>query len=139
MLKGFQIAFGLIALSSLLNQKPITGIVCIALIIGAEKLFGSREKSNKNSTKNKNNNFDYYIEPCQLCISRNGSTYDTCGWCNDDDTHFKTSDGKYPGDYIKITAENMGYPFHNSPQETRKYYKNNVFIAESIGKRPADV
>jgi hypothetical protein len=83
--------------------------------------------------------YDYYIEPCQLCISRNGATYDICGWCHDSDTHFKKRDGTFPGDWIKICGDRDSYPFHEMPHPTRKYYRDNKFIAGSEGLIPPNV
>lgn len=83
--------------------------------------------------------YDYYTEPCQLCLSRNGRTYDICGWCNEPDTHYKKKDGTYPGDWIRIPFEGYGYPFHARPHPTRKYFKNERFIENSKGKLPSDV
>jgi len=84
-------------------------------------------------------NYDYYIEPCQLCISRNGVTYNKCGWCHDTDTHFKKKNGEFPGDWIKIINGGGGYPFHEIPHPTRKYFKNNKFIIRSEGALPPGV
>ena len=83
--------------------------------------------------------YDYYIEPCQLCISRNGSTYDICGWCNDSDTHYKKSDGSFPGDWISIPHGGYGYPFHELPHPNREYFKDNKLVESSLGKLPTDV
>ncbi len=93
-------------------------------------------ESPKNWLKEK---YDYYIEPCQLCISRNGSTYDSCGWCHDDDTHYKQSDGTYSGDWVIIPYKGYGYPFHELPHPTRKYYKDKNYIEGSDGLIPTDV
>ncbi len=140
MLTGFKIVFALIALSNFLNKKPFTALFIVLLIIGIEKFFGGKKHPDKKASTSKvERNYDYYIEPCQLCISRNGSTYDKCGWCNDTDTHYMISEGKYPGDYIKIPSGGLGYPFHNSAHSTRKYYRNSAYIDGSLGKKPNDV
>lgn len=83
--------------------------------------------------------YDYYVEPCQLCISRNGSTYSSCGWCQESDTHYKKGDGTFPGDWVSIPYGGYGYPFHELPHETRKYYKNNNHIELSDGNLPSDI
>jgi len=53
-----------------------------------------------------NKDYDYYEEPCQLCISRNS---DRCGWCN--------------GTHKVRFREDEGYPWHNRPHEKRIYTK----------------
>ncbi|MBT9099246.1 hypothetical protein KFZ76_16250 [Methylovulum psychrotolerans] len=83
--------------------------------------------------------YDYYIEPCQLCIQRNGATYENCGWCHDSDTHYSNRDGEYCGDYIILPYGGYGYPFHELPHPTRKYYKSNRYLENSDGKLPTDV
>ncbi|MBU0655285.1 MAG: hypothetical protein KJ914_09160 [Gammaproteobacteria bacterium] len=82
--------------------------------------------------------YDHYIEPCQLCISRNGATYDKCGWCHDDDTHYRPRDGQYPGDYIRIPEGGYGYPFHAMPHPTRQYYRDGKHLPEMDGITPPD-
>lgn len=85
--------------------------------------------------------YDYYIEPCQLCISRgtNINSYGGCGWCAKNEDTYHASDNRYIGDIIKIPYEGYGYPFHEIPHETRKYYKNNKYINNSKGTVPSDV
>ena len=83
--------------------------------------------------------YDYYIEPCQLCISRNGDSYDSCEWCQGTDTHYKKSDDTYAGDWISILYGGNGYLFHELPHPTRQYYKDNKVIEFSDGKLPSDV
>jgi hypothetical protein len=82
--------------------------------------------------------YDSYIEPCQLCISRNGATYKSCGWCHDDDTHYRTRDGQYPGDYVRLPEGGDGYPFHAMPHPTRQYYRNGKHLPEMDGIMPPD-
>ena len=82
--------------------------------------------------------YDFYTEPCQLCISREGNTYDVCGWCHDDDTHYKARDGQYPGDYIRIPTGGDGYPFHAMPHSMRKYFQSDKYIPEMDGAIPPD-
>ena len=55
--------------------------------------------------------YDYYIEPCQLCISRGTNTneFGGCGWCAEgEETYFKNSNKKYIGNYIKIPYKGYG-------------------------------
>lgn len=81
--------------------------------------------------------YDYYIEPCQLCISREGKTYESCGWCHDSDT-FHANRDTYPGNYIKIQYGGDGYPFHDTPHLTRVYFKNGNRIEGSGASIPKD-
>ncbi|KAA1166176.1 hypothetical protein EU508_00120 [Pseudoalteromonas fuliginea] len=50
-------------------------------------------------------NYDYYVEPCQLCIERDNPEQrhliDDCGWCNDNDTFYMSSND-YSGEIIKL-------------------------------------
>lgn len=82
--------------------------------------------------------YDYYIEPCQLCIARNGSTHDICGWCNDRDTFYKKRD-IYAGNYIKLSYGGNGYPYHEIPHITRRYYKDDVHLEKFDAKTPPDI
>jgi hypothetical protein len=103
------------------------------------KLLSSNEKGKLKKNIQLNGDYDFYIEPCQLCISRNGSTYDSCGWCHDSDTHHKTTDGTYAGDWVVIPHKGDGYPFHELPHPTRRYYLNKSFLEGSEGVIPNDV
>ncbi len=82
--------------------------------------------------------YDYYIEPCQRCINSDGGTYEKCGWCHDSDT-FYTKRDRYLGNYIKLPYKGCGYPYHEIPHPTRRYYKNNEYIEGSEGAIPSDV
>ncbi len=78
--------------------------------------------------------YDFYIEPCQLCIERAGTKkydlIDGCGWCNDADTHYEDS-SEHPGAIVKIPHHGDGYPFHESPHPERKYFKGRKQITSS--------
>ena len=82
--------------------------------------------------------YDFYIEPCQLCISRSGATHATCGWCNDSDTCYRRSDGSYPGNWVKISKDD-GYPFHELPHKTRRYYRNGTYLEGWDGAVPPEI
>lgn len=85
--------------------------------------------------------FDYYIEPCQFCITRakNGADISECGWCGSgEDTHYRSSH-EHPGNIVKIPADGYGYPYHDSPHPERKYYKDGRHILEMDGQAPADL
>jgi len=70
----------------------------------------------------------YYIEDCQLCLFR--GQFHSCGWCNDIDS--STGDGQ-----VQLSLEDCGYPFHNRPHESRKYFNEmDEHIPELDGKKP---
>lgn len=84
--------------------------------------------------------YDYYIEPCQFCITRakNGADISDCGWCGSgEDTRYRTSH-EHPGDIVKIPAGGYGYPYHDSPHPERKYYRNGRHIPALDGDTPLD-
>jgi tetratricopeptide (TPR) repeat protein len=70
--------------------------------------------------------YAYYIEPCQLCLSR--GDFHSCGWCTDTDS--SAGNGK-----VKLPKEDWGYPYHQKAHPDRKYYtSDNVHIPEMNGK-----
>jgi hypothetical protein len=86
--------------------------------------------------------YDFYREPCQLCISRADEgkfeLIKGCGWCNDTDTHYRES-CEYPGDIIEVQSGGSGYPFHDSPHPKRKYYRDGTHLELLDGSYPIDV
>lgn len=84
--------------------------------------------------------YDYYTEPCQLCIERSsdgrGYLVDECGWCNDSDTYHSEALGS-PGNIIKISGE-TGYPYHKSAHPKRRYFLNGGELPQLIGTNPID-
>lgn len=73
-------------------------------------------------------NFSYYIEQCQLCLSR--GKHHSCGWCTDDDTD--AGDGR-----VKLPKDDQGYPYHNQAHSSRKYYDGNGrHIPDLDGRNP---
>ena len=83
--------------------------------------------------------YHFYREPCQLCISRSEQgkheLISECGWCNDADTHYRTSHA-YPGDIIQIDPNLQNYPYHHSPHPDREYYYDGEEIASARGSKP---
>lgn len=84
--------------------------------------------------------YNYYIEPCQFCITRakNGADISECGWCGSGEDTRHRSSHEHPGDIVKIPADGYGYPYHDSPHPERKYYKDGRHIPEMDGLAPSD-
>ena len=83
--------------------------------------------------------YHFYRELCQLCISRSEQgeqeLIGECGWCNDADTHYRTSH-TYPGDTIQIDPSLQNYPYHHSPHPDREYYHDGEKIPLLRGCKP---
>ncbi|TAN46118.1 MAG: hypothetical protein EPN26_15810 [Rhodospirillales bacterium] len=84
--------------------------------------------------------YDYYIEPCQFCITRakNGADISECGWCGSGEDTRHRSSHEHPGDIVKIPAGGYGYPYHDSPHPERKYYRGGRHIPALDGDTPLD-
>lgn len=85
--------------------------------------------------------YDFYTEPCQLCIERAESgqfdLVESCGWCNDNDTYHSES-AIYPGCLIKIKNGGDGYPFHSTAHANRKYFLSDTHLNQIDGANPID-
>lgn len=82
--------------------------------------------------------YEYYIEPCQLCISR-GEHNQNCGWCGEDDT-FGGESKEHIGNLTKIPHGGWGYPFHELPHPERKYFtKSGEHFKNYNGYLPSEI
>jgi len=130
---------------SLINTENFWGILILVIAflvasMGFVFMQITAESYKPNGRSHIESVYDFYIETCQLCASRavSGQRYliDDCGWCNDSDTFYR-SDSKETGNIIKLTPE-TGYPFHNNPHRSRKYYKNNEYLPKLDGTLPQE-
>jgi hypothetical protein len=87
------------------------------------------------------NRYDYYVEPCQLCIQseKNGQQdrIENCTWCHAPESHYSDSDD-YPGSIIKVQHAGEGYRFHQAPHPERHYYLNDELLDSVTGQEPDD-
>lgn len=79
--------------------------------------------------------YDYFTEPCQLCIERerdNSHSSLGCGWCEDNGVADLFG---YPGKLLRFD-EDEGYQYHQFPHPERRFYKDGEELVGRQGYAP---
>ncbi|RYG90054.1 hypothetical protein EU803_15695 [Loktanella sp. IMCC34160] len=79
--------------------------------------------------------YDYFTEPCQMCLERertNSRSSLGCGWCEDNGIENLFG---YPGKLLRFEADE-GYPYFQFPHEDRKFFKDGQELTERQGYAP---
>ena len=78
--------------------------------------------------------YDYFTEPCQLCIERerDNTRLASCGWCDDNGiAHLD----EFPGQLLRFEFDE-GYQYYQFPHPNRKFYKHGSELIERRGYAP---